>query len=179
MSINTTTSLSCDVCGISKYGEKLVVTIYNPRTFSVKLIDKIGRVYWSMSTDDQEQSLFSNSRFLTSDIGRNTVTVTDCGDNTLTVLNGDTGDVIKRSSVKDKWPCGATTGLSGNIYVCYNRAREVAELTGDLTEERTQQDGLCDQPQAIAYDKTSGQLITSYFSYPRSENNSVDVWELS
>ena len=177
MSINDTTRVPYDVKGISKYGEKLAVTSHSPEPVSVKLIDKTGRVYWSVSTDGQRQSLFSKPWYVTSDIERNTVTVTDWGNNTLTVLNGDTGDVIKRRSVKDKSPAGVTTGPSGNIYVCYKYTREVAELTGDLAEERillSQQDGLGDGPLAIAYDKSCGQLITSYRFH-----NSVDVFDLS
>ena len=117
---------------------------------------------------------------MTSDIERSTITVTDFWANTLTVLNGDTGDVIKRRSVKDKSPGGVTTGPSGNIYVCYDGTREVAELTGDLSEERiilSKQDGLGDSLQAISYDKSCRQLITSYALYSRG-SNSVDVWEL-
>ena len=181
MSINDTTSVPYDVRGISKYGEKLIVTSCSLFDNSVKLIDKTGRVYWSMSSDDQGQSLFEYPQYVTSDIERNTVTVTDSGNKTLTVLNGDTGDVIKRRSVKDKRPYGVTTGPSGNIYVCYSDTREVAELTGDLAEERTllsRQDGLSDEPLAIAYDKTSGQLITSYDCLSDIDNY-VDVWELS
>ena len=180
MSINDTTRVSCKVWGISKYGEKLAVTSHSPRPSSVKLIDKTGRVYWSMSTDDQGQSLFSNPWYVTSDIERNTVTVTDWGNNTLTVLNGDTGAIIKRRSVEDKSPAGVTTGPSGNIYVCYRDTREVAELTGDLSEERillSRQDGLGGGPLAIVYDKSCGQLITSYYHY--SGDNSVDVFDLS
>ena len=181
MSINDTTRVPYDVEGISKYGEKLVVTSYSPEPASVKLIDKTGRVYWSMSTDDQGQSLFNNPWFVTSDIERNTVTVTDFGNDTLTVVNGDTGDVIKRRSVKYKGLQGVTNGPSGNIYVCYYDTREVAALTGDLAKERillSQQDGLGDRPLVIAYDKTSGQLITSYDCLSSIENY-VDVWELS
>ena len=177
MSINDTTKVSYDVDSISQYGEKLAVTSHSPEPASVKLIDKTGRIYWSVSTDDQGQSLFNNPKYVTSDIERNTVTVTDCGNNTLTVLNGDTGDVIKRRSVKEGSPEGVTTGPSGNIYVCYYNTREVAELTGDLAEERillSQQDGLGGGPRVIAYDKSCGQLMTSYWF-----SNSVDIWELS
>ena len=177
LSINTTTRVPYHVEGISKYGEKHAVTSNNPNTPSVKLIDKTGRVYWSMPTDDQGQSLFSTPEYVTSDVERSTVTVTDCLNDTLTVLNGDTGDVIKRRSVKDKFPKGVTTGPSGNIYVCYYDTRKVAELTGDLAEERillSQQDGLGGGPLAIAYDKSCGQLITSYRFH-----NSVDVFDLS
>ena len=181
LSINTTTRVPFDVRGISKYGEKLAVTSYSPDDTSVKLIDKTGRVHWSVSSDGQGQSLFNNPRFVTSDIERNTVTVTDCGNNTLTVVNGDTGDVIKRRSVKDKSPGDVTTGSSGNIYVCYYHTCEVAELTGDLAEERillSQQDSLGNRPYAIAYDKSCGQLITSY-NFDSVDANSIDVFDLS
>ena len=183
MSINDTTRVSYDVDSISQYGEKLAVTSHSPEPASVKLIDKTGRVYWSVSTDGQGQPLFEYPWYVISDIERNTVTVTDMHNNTLTVLNGDTGDVIKRRSVKDKGPRGVTTGPSGNIYVCYYFTQEVAELTGDLAEERillSQQNGLGYGPRVIAYDKSCGQLITSYsYGLFGSDNNSVDVFELS
>ena len=181
LSITDTTRVSYDVRSIIKYGEKLVVTSYSPRPASVKLIDKTGSVYWSVSTDDRGQWLFTIPRFVTSDVERNTVAVTDCENNTLTVLNGDTGDVIKRRSLEDKFPLGVTTGPSGHIYACYFNTGEVAELTGDLAVERillSQQDGLGVGPWSIAYDKSCGQLITSYANYS-SDANSVDVWELS
>ena len=181
MSINDTTSVPYDIAGISQYGEKLIVTSYSPNPPSVKLIDKTGRVYWSVSTDDQGQSLFEYTWCVISDIERNTVTVTDCDNNTLTVLNGDTGGVIKRRSVKDKGPRGVTTGSSGNIYVCYKDTREVAVMTGDLAEERillSRQNGLGAGPWAIVYDKSCGQLIASYGWYSGYEK-SVDVFDLS
>ena len=181
MSIIDTTRVPYDVFAISKYGEKLAVTSHIPNPPSVKLIDKTGRIYLSVSTDDQGQWLFSDPRYVTSDIERSTVTVTDCGNNTLTVLNGDTGDVIKRRSREDKSPRAITTGPSGNIYVCYYDTREVAVLTGDLTEERillSQQNGLDDGPTAIAYDKSCGQLITSY-GWCIGDRNGVDVFDLS
>ena len=177
MSIKTTTRVSYDVRGISKYGEKLAVTSHSPEPPSVKLIDKTGRIYWSVSTDNLEQSLFNNPGYVTSDLKRSTITVTDGGNNSLTVLNGDTGVAIKRRSVKDKCPWGVTTGPSGNIHVCYHKTREVAELTGDLSEERillSQKDGLGHLPQAIAYDKSCRYLNTSY-----ADRVKVTVWELS
>ena len=181
LSINTTTRVPYDAEGISKYGEKLAVTSHSPKPASVKLIDKTGRIYWSVSTDDQGQSLFSDPEFVTNDIERNTVTVTDFGNNTLTVLNGDTGDIIKRRDVDDKGPFGVTTGPSGNIYVCYYDTHKVAVLTEDLAEERillSQQDGVGDSPYVITYDKSCGQLIISY-GYYSSDKNSVDVFDLS
>ena len=83
--------------------------------------------------------------------------------------------------MKDKWPRGVTTGPSGNIYVCYSDTRELAVLTGDLAKERillSQQDGLGNKPLAIVYDKSCGQLITSY-NFDSVDANSIDVFDLS
>ena len=186
MSIKKTiTDLSYQVQGISQYGEKLVTLVKakpsEKKTPSVKLIDKTGTVYWSVPTDDQEQSLFRCPQYVTSYVETDTVTISDYWNNTLTVLNGDTGDVIKTRHLKHKYPSGVTTGPSGNIYVCYNQTREVAVLTGHLTEERTlltAQDGLGFLPWAITYDKSCGQLIISY-SPSSSECQSIDAWKLS
>ena len=181
MSISTTIALSYDVFSISQYGEKFVVSNHNPGPPSVKLIDRTGRVFWSVSTDGLGQSLFKYPMYVTSDVKRKTVTVTDCGNKTLTILHGDTGVVIKRRLLKDKSPAGITTGPSGNLYVCYYDTREIAVLTGDLAEERiilTAQDGLGDGPCVIAHDKICGQLITSYHLSSTSDRNSVDVWDL-
>ena len=192
MSIKKTiTDLSYQVLGISQYGEKLVTLVKakpseakpsEAKPPSVKLIDKTGGTeYWSVPTNTQGKSLFRCPQYVTSYVETDTITISDYWNNTLTVLNGDTGDVIKTRHLKDKYPSGVTIGPSGNIYVCYNQTREVAVLTGHLTEERTlltAQDGLGFLPWAITYDKSCGQLIISY-SPSSSECQSIDAWKLS
>ena len=182
MSINTAKSMDFGfgVMGISQYGEKLAVTSNRSKPPCVKMIDNTGTVYWSVSIDDQGQSLFSYPQYVTSNAERGIVTISDYWNNTLTVLNGGTGVVMERQSVKDKDPCGVTTGPSGDIYIIYPGTHEVAVLTEDLSEERillSVQDGLGESPLAIAYDKGCEQLITSYSVYSR-ECNSIDTWTL-
>ena len=107
----------------------------------------------------------------------NKVVVTDYVHNTLTIICGDTGDVIARRQVMRKNPRGITTDANGNIYVCYSDTQEVAVLTSDVSVERillTSRDGLCCLPHGIAYDHVNNELIVSgYF------NDSVDYYNLS
>ena len=183
LSIKATTPLSYDVHGISRYNDKLVVTSPDSDPPSVKLIDQTGRVYWSVSSDQQGQPLFSRPRYVSSPGGgrSSTVIVTDRSKDTLTLLNGDTGEVITRHQLKDrKNPEGITTDSDGNVYVCYCRTSEVAVMSGDLSEEEillSGRDGLDDPPQAIVYDDEAHQLIISYWGILCCDN--VDRFQLS
>ena len=165
MSIRRTVELSFGVRGIVTHKDKLVVTSLDPSP-SVKLIDHSGQVYWSTSTDQQGQQLFSVPQYVTCyDDGRSsTVIVTDFNDNTLTLLNSDTGDVIRRYQVEGKGPTGVTTDTAGNVFVCYWRTYEVAVLSRDFSEEKillTQRDGISGYPQAIVYDAEDHLLLVS------------------
>ena len=183
LSIKTATRLSYDVFGISSCNDKLVVTSPNSNPASVKLIDQTGRVYWSVSSDQQRQPLFSMPLYVRSPGGgrSSTVIVTDCDKNTLTLLNGDTGEVITRRQLKErKEPRGVTTDATGNVYVCYFWTDVIAVLSGDLAEEKTllsRLDGLSGKPQAIVYDDEH-QLIVSYIFYGLGYDK-VGVFQLS
>ena len=181
LSIQKTTQLSYDVRGISRYNDKLVVASPDSKPPSVKLIDQTGRVYWSVSTDQQGQPLFSGPLYVSSPaIGRlSTVMVTDWSNGTLTLLNGDTGEVITRHQLEErKNPENITTDSDGNVYICYWETSEVAVLAGDLSEEKillSTQNGLDDKPQAILYDDQAKRLIISY----GQRCNNVDRFQLS
>ena len=120
LSVRRTVKLSFSVVGIATCRDRLVVTSLRPSP-SVKLIDQRGKVYWSTSTDQQGQQLFSEPYYVSCyDDGRSsTVIVTDSSNHTLTLLNSDTGDVISRHQVEGKGPRGVTTDTAGNIFVCY------------------------------------------------------------
>ena len=183
LSIKTTTQLPYSVRGISRYNDKLVVTSPNSYPASVKLIDQTGRVYWSVSSDQQRQPLFSDPCYVSSpgDGRSSTVIVTNEGNDTLTLLNGDTGEVITRRQLKKKCPEGVTTDTTGNVYVCYGMTGEIAVLSGDLSEEKillSRQDDLSCRPQAMVYDDEAHQLIISYNGY-WPDYNEVDVFQLS
>ena len=176
--IKTTTKVPYNIRGITKYNNKLAISSESP-TPSVKLIDLTGKVYWSVSSDQQGQSLFSHRCYLTShDEGRSsTVIVTDYGNHTLTLLNGETGEVITRRQLQWQGPSGVATDTAGNVYVCYDFTHEVSVLSGDLSEEKillSRQDGLSDFPQAIIYDDKTHQLLISYW-----DKDIVDSFKLS
>ena len=176
--IKTTTKVPYNIRGITKYKNKLVISSRDPTT-SVKLIDLTGKVYWSVSSDQQGHSLFSHACHLTShDEGRSsTVIVTDLFNNMLTLLNGETGEVITRRQLQWTGPNGVTTDTAGNVYVCYCWTHEVLVLSGDLSEEKillSTQNGLSGMPQAIVYDDKTRQLLISYV-----EKDIVDSFKLS
>ena len=171
MSIRRTVKLPFIVYGLAPYQDKLLVTapLSTSSPPSVKLIDQTGRVYWCTDTGQQERRLFFSPLYVTwyDDGGSAAVIVSDCGNDTLTVLNADTGDVITRRQVKGKRPTGVTTDTAGNIYVCYGSTDEVAVLTKDLSQENvllSKRDGLGREPQAIVYDAVDHQLLVSNVS---------------
>ena len=138
LAIKTTNRLSYRVEGISRYNDKLVVTSPGSNPPSVKLIDQTGRVYWSVSCDQQGTPLFSQPVYVSSpgDGRSSTVIVQDegHGDNKLKLLNGDTGEVITRCRLNKGVCTGFTTDSAGNVYVCYQWANQtvVSVLSGDL-----------------------------------------------
>ena len=177
--IKTTTPLSNNVRGIGRYNDKLVVTSPDSDPPSVKLIDQTDRVYWSKSSDQKGRVLFSEPLYVSipGDGRLSAVIVTDWRKQSLTLLNGDTGEIITRRELKGKDPVGVTADSDGNVYVCYYRTSEVAVLSGDLSNEKillSTRDGLSYNPLAITYDNNTHQLIISY-----DDNNKVDRYDLS
>ena len=183
MSIKRTVELPFTVLGLASYQDKLLVTAWSTPSSpaSVALIDLTGRVYWSTHTDQQGQSLFSYPWYVTcyDNGGSAAVIVSDYYNDTLTVLNVDTGDVITRRQLKGKHPRGVTTDTAGNIYVCYYSTDEVAVLTKDLSQEKvllSKRDGLSRRPQAIVYNAVDHQLLVSNAS--DDSRNTVDFFKL-
>ena len=168
ISIKRTVKLPFIVRGITAFKDKLVVTSSTSPP-SVKMIDKSGRVYWSTNTKQHCHQLFYYPEYVTYDNdGISTaVVVSDSSNNTLTMMNADTGDVITRHKFKGKAPTGVTTDTVGNIYVCYWQTGEVAVLTKDLSHEKvllSKRDGLTRCPKAIVYSAVDHQLLVSYVS---------------
>ena len=168
LSISRTVKLHYDVHGISICKDKLVVTCPNSEPPSVKMIDQTGRVYWSTYADQQGRQLFRNQFYVCchDDDGTLTVLVTDLDTGTLTLLKGETGDVVTtRQLLARAGHRGVTTDTAGNVYACNRMENKVSVLLGGLAEERillTKRDGLNEYPQAIVYDETTRQLIVSY-----------------
>ena len=177
LGIKHTIDLSYSVYGVAKCRNKILVT---SRTVppSVKLIDVAGKVYWSTATDQQGQALFKYPEYVISHTGEKSsfIAVSDQGNDTLTYLNCDTGEVTSRCQFEKKGPYGLTTDSTGNLFVCYWRTGEVVVLSVDSSEERvllSRRDGLHGKPQAIVYNEAAHQLILSY-----GDNNYVHRFQL-
>ena len=101
--------------------------------------------------------------------------MTDRNNNTLTLLNGETGDF--RRQLKNKMPFSVTSDTSGNVYVCYRETQEISVLSGGMTEEKillSIQDGLSGYPEVIVYDDKTQRLLISYY-----DTDNVDSFKLS
>ena len=174
LQIMNTSKVSYDVSGITKYNDKIVISSGSDPP-SVRLIDLTGnKEFWSMG-----QKLLKSPWYVTShNEGRSsTVILTDCDNDMLTVLNGETGKIIIRRELQWKWPRGVTTDSSGNIYVCYCWSHEVAVLSEDLYQQKillSTNDGLSKSPQAIVYDDNAQQLLIAH-----SKKNAVSTFKLT
>ena len=184
LSISRTVKLDYTVRGISNCKDKLAVTSPFTAPPSVKLIDQTGRVYWSVSQDQQGWRLFLQPLYVCchDNDGTSTVVVTDCSKKTLTLLKAETGEVVTTRQLEgNKRPSGVTTDTAGNVYVCCRGTGEVSVLTGDLSEERillTGQDGLSEGPHAIVYNQARQQLIVSSASFFENTRG-IDCFQLS
>ena len=130
MKTTDTTELLCKARGITKYKDKLAITCVSP--LSIQLIDVTGRTYWSVSCD--KGNYWPN--YISHVIGTSSITVT-WNNNTITLLDGDTGVVITTRQGNEKNPHGVATDTADNIFVCYSNTREISVITADLSEERT------------------------------------------
>lgn len=164
--IKETTQLSDNVAGITKFKDKIVV-INAGFDWSVKIIDRKGKEYLSVSRDQHGKPLFKEPFYVASFVDKKSsrVIVTDYNAGILTLLNGDTGGVITRYEVKNTTESGiggVTVDTGGNIYICtYN---DILVLSPDLSREKILIKGgqLSASPQAIAYDELNHQIIVSF-----------------
>ena len=195
LTIKKTEKLGFDVWGICRCNDKFVVTCPGTEPPSVKLIDQTGKAFWSASTDQNGEYLFKDPRYVCcyGDGEKSTVLVTDRLQNTLTLLNAETGAYTVQRHLKGNWDQrvvnikrhllgkeglrGVTTDMEGNVFICSRGMGEVCVLLGGLVEERVllkEKDGLRHNPCGIVYDKTENKLIISY-----RDNNNIDCFKLS
>lgn len=163
------------VSGVAPCEDKLCTTSSDRHSHKVRLVDRQGNVLWDKISDDNGQALFKSLRFLTShtDGGVMKIILTDRIENSITVLDRKTVEVVARREMKDKGQDGITADHLGNIYVCFWYTREVAVLPANLSEFHiilTHQEGLAELPDAIAFDHGSRQLVISN-SNPGTQNN--------
>ena len=98
------------------------------------MINMEGRILWS--TESLPQQLFSHALFLTvrSGSGPDTVLVSDWGKQTITVLEADTGKLVKVCDVGGRRPRGLTVDDNGNVFVCYHWPGEIRVWSRNMEE---------------------------------------------
>ena len=165
-SVQRSMQLGYDVWGITTYKDRLVVTTCTtPR--SVRMIDMNGKEVWSVSKGPDNQQLFDRPYYIvTSKINdTETVIVSDCEKETLTLLNANNGSLLKIVDMKGKCPYGITVDNGGNIFVACYTTREICVWSNDFTKSRTliSRKDLERKPDCIAYSRSTDTLYIGYY----------------
>ena len=172
--VKKTVSVAFLIYAIQTCGNNLLVSCMDDSVCSVKLITTAGESLWSVSKDQTGYELFDYPDRIACyrDQNQCRVVVTDCDKDRITVLDGDTGGVIKVITVEEKCPRGVTTDNNGNFYICYHNSDEIVIWNKDMTSSRvlvtTRQ-----HPQVVGYDSFRNQLIVSYLW-----TNEVECYQL-
>ena len=143
---------------------------------SVKKIDSTGNVYW---TTEFDQPLTVTSYTKGEKI---VVAVTEDSKCTLTLLEGETGEVLAVRQLQMLYPRGCTADSLGNIYLFYvysHTVGAVSFISADLSMEKflsatkagkeiyhkadSYDLGLSTYPVSICWDETRHQLLVAVF----------------
>ena len=178
LAVKKTVSVAFWIYAIQTCGNNLLVSCENDDdgyyVRSVKLITTAGEPLWSVSKDQTGHELFQEPYYLTCyrDQNQCRVVVTDQVKDCITVLDGDTGDVINTITLGTHSPYGVTTDNNGNFYICYLGSDEIVIWNKDMTSSRvlvtTRRPS-----KALGYDSFRNQLIVSY-----RWSNEVECYQL-
>lgn len=149
---------------------------------SIKKVDRDGKRLWIVNKDKQGHKLFKSAAGITCSIWNEDTRViaTDDVAETITMIDGETGNLLVVRSLTGKQPRNMTTDFYGNIYVCFAKTHEICIMTRNLTEDKillSAQEGLSPEPLAIAYDCRADQIVTSNNLYFRRDT--VDIFQKS
>ena len=161
LSVRRTISLDRRARGITCYKNNLIITCRG----SVIMINMEGELQWS--TDSPDEQLFLGALYLTvgSGFGPATVVVSDFRKNTITVLDADSGKLIKVCDVEGRVPRGITGDNCGTVYVWYSRTREIGVWSGEMVERYRTTPGQFDfYPWTICYSIRGQELIVGGYS---------------
>ena len=172
LSVRRTISLDRDTWGITCYKNNLIIACAH----SVRMINMEGELQWS--TDFHDEQLFVEALYLTvrSGFGPATVLVSDWQKDTITVLDADSGKLIKVCDVEGRMmPYEITVDNYGTVYVVYHLSQEIGVWSGEMVERyRTTPGQLGCAPCTICYSTRRQELIVGgvsdriyYYKIPR------------
>ena len=176
LSLKSKSKLDYEIYAMVAYNGNLAVTCEtSPDT--TKLITIDGRVLWSVLRDTTGQDLFNYPHGITITSITDTtavVVVSDTGNDTLTLLEAQTGTFIRSIDVGEgKKPWGITTDSDGNVYVCYCDTNEIHVWSADFQESKillTRGDLLGESPRYNVYSAVNNSLYVSYNGSSDSRN---------
>ena len=155
LSERRTISLDSDAWGITCYKNNLIIACCD----SVIMINMEGELQWSTGPPEQ---LFVWPWYLTvgSGFGPATVVVSNWRKHTITVLDADSGKLIKVCDVEGRMPAGITGDNCGTVYVLYSRTRDIGVWSGEMVERYRTTPGQFDfYPWTICYSIRGQELI--------------------
>ena len=164
-SVQRSMQLGYTVWGITTYKDRLVVTA-DTTPPSVRMIDMNGKEVWSVTKGPDNQQLFGAPFYIvTSKINdTETVIVSDCEKETLTLLNANNGSLLKIVDMMGKGPFGITVDNDGNIFVACSATSEICVWSNDFIKSRTliSRKDIEMVPDCIAYSRSTDTLYISY-----------------
>ena len=158
LSERKTINIDQRVHGIAVYNNKNLILACKK---SVIMINMKGRILWS--TDSHSKHLFDEAWYLTvrSGFGQDTVVVSDLGQETITVLEADSGKMVQVRDVTGRKPRGVTVDRNGNVYVCH-WSGEISIWSANMEERSVTIHGKLDfKTRAIVYCTKRQQLIVT------------------
>ena len=156
LSVRRTISLDRDAQGITCYKNNLIIACDD----SVRMINMEGELQWSTDSLDEQLFLMAINLTVGSGFGPATVVVSDFVKHTITVLDADSGKLIKVCDVEGMMPMGMTGDNCGTVYVLYSRTQDIGVWSGEMVERyRTTLGQLDFHPYTIFYSTRRQELI--------------------
>ena len=164
LSVRRTISLDRPARDITCYKNSFIIACMD----SVIMINMEGELQWSTGSPDEQ--LFALAEYLTvgSGFGPATVVVSDPVKHTITVLDADSGKLIKVCDVEGRKPAGITGDNCGTVYVLYFRTQELGVWSGEMVErDRTTLGQFDFDPLTICYSIRGQELIVGGYESDR------------
>ena len=149
---------------------------------TVTLADRTGKDFWSRSKSTNGQNLFELPQFSACYLENNkpVIVITDSIKNTITKLDGETGEILNIISDDDSPFDVAVDAERGILYVCKRNMRRVGVYNTDLVNQRillTHVDGLCNMPRYTTFNSFNRTLLIS--SESLAGGNYLDCYQIN
>ena len=171
LKITNTVKLTFRPDRIQTCGNNLLIASFDD--CSVKLVCISGNVLWSVAMKERERGLLVHDIYYYKHQGCGRVLVTGWDTDQVIVLDGDTGEVVQKSSMKGKQPRCVTVDSHGNFFVCCKTTDEIVVLNRNFSRKRVLP-VLMIEPWQIVFDDYNYQLIICCY-----QDNIIKCFELS